>query len=544
MANVKISELDSITSGSINLNNDVIPMVSVDTTTTKKVTIKDLKVVLNQLGNSIGEGNSYGEDLHGFSVSGYSSNIISLSGYSFGYVNTAQITPQGTDLTSYLDEGSKISVGLEMSQLNNTKYYNNDLLRPIEIIGSNFAGGITYLTASLPEGVSFSSPGSGGVNILGYRVYKTSEDNFDRLNSLSTMIGFSNIIGGGKSSSNLVVGSLNNTNNSIYSTFIGIGTEGSSSIASLAVGNNSYVNAVGCCHIGRGAGLVGRNSSLWSDPGNGIGGAIGDYSLAVGDNTKAVGFASISLGQQSLASGSNSVSLGYYNGAIGDSSAAIGRGILTNGVAQIGVGKYNAVGDEDYGIFIVGNGTSINSRSNALRVSGSGDIFAEGTFINGGADYAEFFESVDGTAIPNGTVVELVNGKVQPCIDASDAIGVISSNPNVLGNAEGEGSSWVNKYQKDVWGNKIYGNYEVTEIEYTVDGNKEIQEQEVIKTVYGPLINPDYDPSLPYIPRENRPEWNKVGLLGQLKVLKNQPIPAYWKFMKDINDDIALYLVK
>jgi hypothetical protein len=47
-----------------------------------------------------------------------------------------------------------------------------------------------------------------------------------------------------------------------------------------------------------------------------------------------------------------------------------------------------------------------------------------------------------------------------------------------------------------------------------------------------------------YIPRAQRPEWNVVGLLGQIKVLKNQQIPSRWIKMKDISDEVALYLVK
>ncbi|NIM10684.1 MAG: hypothetical protein GTO45_01740, partial [Candidatus Aminicenantes bacterium] len=38
-----------------------------------------------------------------------------------------------------------------------------------------------------------------------------------------------------------------------------------------------------------------------------------------------------------------------------------------------------------------------------------------------------------------------------------------------------------------------------------------------------PKINPDYDKTKEYIPREKRPEWNCVGLLGQLPLRKGQP---------------------
>jgi hypothetical protein len=57
-------------------------------------------------------------------------------------------------------------------------------------------------------------------------------------------------------------------------------------------------------------------------------------------------------------------------------------------------------------------------------------------------------------------------------------------------------------------------------------------------------INPEFNPDLTYIPRNQRPEWNKVGLLGQIKVLKNQPIPSRWIRLKDVNNEVAIYLVR
>jgi hypothetical protein len=60
----------------------------------------------------------------------------------------------------------------------------------------------------------------------------------------------------------------------------------------------------------------------------------------------------------------------------------------------------------------------------------------------------------------------------------------------------------------------------------------------------GGILNPDFDPELTYIPREQRPEWNIVGLLGQIRVLKNQQIPSTWIKLKDISSEVATYLVK
>jgi hypothetical protein len=112
----------------------------------------------------------------------------------------------------------------------------------------------------------------------------------------------------------------------------------------------------------------------------------------------------------------------------------------------------------------------------------------------------------------------------------------------MVGNNEsGTADEWVDKYEKDVWGRVIMEDY-TYEIPNGIDGNGGI----IYKTVTDkkPKLNPNYDPNVIYVTRAQRPEWNVVGLVGQIKVLKNQQIPDRWIKMKDINDDISLYLIK
>ncbi|MES0491501.1 MAG: peptidase G2 autoproteolytic cleavage domain-containing protein, partial [Leptospirales bacterium] len=59
-----------------------------------------------------------------------------------------------------------------------------------------------------------------------------------------------------------------------------------------------------------------------------------------------------------------------------------------------------------------------------------------------------------------------------------------------------------------------------------------------------PKLNPDYDSGKAYTPRGNRPEWNAVGLLGQLPLKKGQPTATTWVKIKNISKDIDLWLVK
>ena len=56
-------------------------------------------------------------------------------------------------------------------------------------------------------------------------------------------------------------------------------------------------------------------------------------------------------------------------------------------------------------------------------------------------------------------------------------------------------------------------------------------------------LNPDYDASKTYNPREGRDEWHVVGLLGQIPITKGQPTGS-WIKMKDVSDTVEMYFVK
>jgi len=57
-------------------------------------------------------------------------------------------------------------------------------------------------------------------------------------------------------------------------------------------------------------------------------------------------------------------------------------------------------------------------------------------------------------------------------------------------------------------------------------------------------LNPEYDPSQEYTPRADRPEWDTVGLMGKLRVLKGQPVGARWIKMRDVSDEVEEWLVR
>ena len=311
--------------------------------------------------------------------------------------------------------------------------------------------------------------------------------------------------------------------------------------------------------------------------------AAGDYSHAEGEGTVAANYATHAEGTGCYAGAwfshaegyLTTVAYGYGGHSEGRETTAVtqyahsdGYGTVANQSYMNAIGEFNMTGSGDYAYFVVGKGTDDATRSNAFRVNRLGQCFAATTFTNGGADYAEFFESFDGSAIPLGTVVELTGSFIKPCTVAENAIGVISNKPSVLGNSdEGTADEWIGKYKKDIW-----GEYETIEEEYQdiVDFEEIKKEFQVpvgidkegntiykteiqtagITPIYGTktrmvrALNSDYDPTIVYIPRAERPEWNVVGLVGQIKVLKNQPVPSKWIKMKSISSEVDLYFVK
>ena len=160
--------------------------------------------------------------------------------------------------------------------------------------------------------------------------------------------------------------------------------------------------------------------------------------------------------------------------------------------------------------FIIGSGSS-DTPKNIFRVSWVGNTYIAGTlYPNGSSDYAEYFEWVDGN--PNnedriGRFVVLEEDKIRLANKDEEPIGVISGMPGVVGNAAED--DWNKKYLTDIYGRSIY---EDVEVEYP-DGTKVMEKHQ--------KLNPDYDPNMTYVPRSQRPEWDIVGLLGQLIVIDN-----------------------
>lgn len=175
-----------------------------------------------------------------------------------------------------------------------------------------------------------------------------------------------------------------------------------------------------------------------------------------------------------------------------------------------------------------------------------------GSWQVGTADYGEYFEWHDGNTNDEnraGYFVEIFEGKIR-IAQSSNAIGIVSKNPGFVGDSVQD--NWTEMYLKDEWGlplkqklQKFYiiENERQKFVYFDSDGfcyseipnsrNKDsvkinlVKEQCVFcEEVEEPIQNPDYDPSVPYIPRNQRKEWEVIGLLGKLRVRTMEQITS------------------
>lgn len=133
-------------------------------------------------------------------------------------------------------------------------------------------------------------------------------------------------------------------------------------------------------------------------------GASGNYSVAMGLETQASGANSTTTGSGTIASGAistamgfgttasgiSSMATGYGTDASGTSSTAMGRDTIASDYSSLVIGHCNLEGstpetwymfDSNNTAFVIGNGTSVNDRSDAFLVKFSGDATLAGELV-------------------------------------------------------------------------------------------------------------------------------------------------------------------
>lgn len=316
--------------------------------------------------------------------------------------------------------------------------------------------------------------------------------------------------------------------------------------------------------------------------------AVGDRSHAEGDRTTANGANSHAEGQICNANGANSHAEGYNTNASGEASHAEGFETFASGIfshaqnlgttasvnSSTAIGRYNkamtgsasTISNAD-DAFVIGNGTNASGLANAFRVKFNGASYGLSAFNSTGADYAEYFEWLDGNATDEdrvGYVVTLDGDKIRKA-NATDSyiLGVISANPSVIGDSHQD--DWNNKYVTDDFG-RIQYHYvdkEYKKLSEVKEDGEEVYETE-IKKEYVQMLNPNWNSESEYIPREQRKEWDAVGLVGKLIIyddgtclpnsyakvgevegtMTNSDEPTQFRVMSRINDQLIKVFVK
>lgn len=136
----------------------------------------------------------------------------------------------------------------------------------------------------------------------------------------------------------------------------------------------------------------------------------------------------------------------------------------------------------------------------------SGNMTLAGKLTQDNADIAELMESQSGQAIEMGMIVTLDGDKVRKAQQGDIPIGVISGTASLVSNDKS--FHHKDRYLKDEYGVMVTENKEVTYLD-----DEGIQHSEIRDV---PVENPEYIPDLDYEARSDRPEWNVVGMLGQI----------------------------
>ena len=280
--------------------------------------------------------------------------------------------------------------------------------------------------------------------------------------------------------------------------------------------------------------------------GNGNRGSSGRAGLFIGDNNTISdgcdGCAAIGYGNTvqyngytnrgNVAIGNSNTVKGYFSSAaLGDDLVADDYQLVIGHCNDSSLSPKGTSGGTQGTLFAIGNGY-YNSRSNALRVEGTGIVRSKGAYNTTGADYAEYFEWLDGNASGEdrtGLFVTLEGDRIKLAGESDYILGVISANPSVVGNSD---EHWQGQYKKDEFNRYVLQDRKETRKEILretvldADGSpvtdengrivvteKEV-EREYKATVY--VENEGFDPDKGYTQRCDRPEWDTVGLLGQL----------------------------
>ena len=199
---------------------------------------------------------------------------------------------------------------------------------------------------------------------------------------------------------------------------------------------------------------------------------------------------------------------------------------------------------------------------------GDGNAYADNSWNAGGADYAEYFETITGEKIEYGkcVVIEYIENTDRTMVreynkstdKLTDILGIVRpkkdcKSAGLIGN--NHDSKWKYKYLTNDFGEYLYEDYNVYE---WIDENEkehsynvgEVPEDIImpddveIITLKRRMKNPEYNEELKYISYENRDEKVLVALLGQIQKLKTEPMKKEWKKCYSISENVEMVYIK
>ena len=384
-------------------------------------------------------------------------------------------------------------------------------------IGSNNAD---YMGSSNTSGVLSLTVPSGG-----YAVFELAAEGADSANALAGTINFINTLQTGGNQLINIRGTTEGGTSADRGGRFSVGTKadgGSSPIERMKLISTGFLKV-------RGGG--------------------GDYIADTGEYHEFIG----------TASGSMPVRVAVQNSSYSDHGFSVGCTTVSSNAYSI-ISAFH------------GNGSSDAFSDRMFTVDGRGGLASDhSTSITSGADYAEYFEWKDGNSSSEdriGQSVVLDGNQIRKATSddsASNILGVISGNPSVVGDTAE--LRWQGKYELDDFNRRKTEEVEVwewTDPEGEVDeiGEKHpkfysvhkdkvpdgitVPSDKKITKVISDKESSSYDASKKddYVPRKDRKEWDAVGMMGKLRMLKGQPTGDRWIKMRDISDTVEEWLVR
>ncbi|HFC29645.1 MAG TPA: hypothetical protein ENJ44_01240, partial [Oceanospirillales bacterium] len=250
----------------------------------------------------------------------------------------------------------------------------------------------------------------------------------------------------------VIAGGARNSLDGIASTISG-GTDNSitASYATIAGGDNNTVSGLYSSVPGGFSNIASGNYAIVA--GGFRNKASGKYSFAAGFNAKSLNDGAFVWSDQSNpldfeSTRDNQFKIRAHGGAYFevDGSGLYPAGFQIEQKSSNGVGLYIKQTSSDANLVLTNNGTgdfikNFSSSGNLrFRVSNVGNVTADGTITGGGADFAEYFPTVE-KDLQKAEVVALKSGKLSRNTNKAERLFVISTKPAFIGNKTHNDSS-------------------------------------------------------------------------------------------------------